>query len=225
MTKKIFQLVACLLLTTSLQAKLVWENPSQEIKYEIDGPLTFLFHVKNFGTSPVSIKYVQPGCGCTSAKINKTELEPQDTATVTCVVDTNKTNSGRPNKVLVQDGEGNDHILSLTVIKDETFTIEPRSLIWSPNKAYPQTVHINFKPDSKYKITSIESLSKKFKVTEKKFGEGYLELIISPENTIPTLSATKVIFSDGKNPIPIWIKTVISNDNTPSQPKPTPETP
>lgn len=47
-----------------------------------DDPLTTRIILKNAGTELLKIERVQPGCGCTTAPLDKTELKPGDSATM-----------------------------------------------------------------------------------------------------------------------------------------------
>lgn len=47
-----------------------------------DDPLKAKITLKNSGTEVLKIERVQPGCGCTTAPLDKTELKPGETATM-----------------------------------------------------------------------------------------------------------------------------------------------
>ncbi len=75
-----------------LLALTVWAQPRLEIvggtTYDWgkvgpkDDPLKARITLKNAGTELLKIERVQPGCGCTTAPLDKTELSPGETATM-----------------------------------------------------------------------------------------------------------------------------------------------
>ncbi|MCS6966571.1 MAG: DUF1573 domain-containing protein [Candidatus Kapabacteria bacterium] len=75
-----------------LLSTLLWAQPKLEIvggdTYDWgkvgpkDDPLKARITLKNAGTELLKIERVQPGCGCTTAPLDKTELKPGETATM-----------------------------------------------------------------------------------------------------------------------------------------------
>jgi len=75
-----------------LLAVAVWAQPKLEIvggdTYDWgkvgpkDDPLKAKITLKNVGTEVLKIERVQPGCGCTTAPLDKTELKPGESATM-----------------------------------------------------------------------------------------------------------------------------------------------
>lgn len=54
------------------------------------GPLTTKIQIKNIGNEELEIFGVKPGCGCTTAPIDKDELKPGEIATVDVILRINK---------------------------------------------------------------------------------------------------------------------------------------
>lgn len=93
---KSFQLFSLFIFSVSIafsQPKIEISNNAQKDWGKVqqkDGPLTTQFKIYNKGNQLLKIYAVKPGCGCTTAPLDKTDIKPGEFATMNVVLQINK---------------------------------------------------------------------------------------------------------------------------------------
>lgn len=90
-----------------------------KVKLE-DSPLTKKLQIKNSGTETLKITNVKPGCGCTTAPLDKTELAPGEIATMDVTL---RVSSGGPvSKSIRITSNDPQQENSIVILKADVFT-------------------------------------------------------------------------------------------------------
>jgi hypothetical protein len=99
-------------------------------------PLTAKIVIKNAGNQKLFISEVKPGCGCTTAPISKTEIEPGDTASlsVSLRIGTNTQNLTKVIKIASNDPINPAKMLSLKANVVAVVDVAPSYLAFNDMK-------------------------------------------------------------------------------------------
>ncbi|MFM8840049.1 MAG: DUF1573 domain-containing protein [bacterium] len=100
------------------------------------GPLKTALKLKNAGNQPLKISEVKPGCGCTTAPLDKKYLKPGEIATVNVTLNPGST-SGELIKGLTISS--NDPKVPVKAVTLKAFIIKPIQVLPQPYVAFPQT--------------------------------------------------------------------------------------
>lgn len=90
-----------------------------KVKLE-DSPLTKKVQIKNAGTETLKILNVKPGCGCTTAPLDKTELGPGEIATMDVTL--RLSDGGQVSKSIRIQSNDSEKENTMVILKADVFT-------------------------------------------------------------------------------------------------------
>lgn len=89
-------------------------------------PLKTTIFVRNIGNEELHITQVRPGCGCTTAPLDKDKLKPGDTARIKVELNIGSTNGNLTKSITITSNDSKDrdriYYLKAEVIRDVQFT-------------------------------------------------------------------------------------------------------
>jgi hypothetical protein len=181
--------------------QLAWDTTEQTFhSKQQDKEVVAKYKFTNTGSKPVKIQNVQTSCGCTTARLSKTDYAPGESGEI----ETKFTFSGRTGKqekaitVATADNPAQPMILKLHVYIEEVVMIEPEIVLWRVGEQPDsKSIHIVIADDSTAKIVSVisDNPALKVKLTELKPGKEY-EAQITPETVSQPAAATLMIRTD-----------------------------
>jgi hypothetical protein len=195
---------AALLLAPICRGELTWDTQQIELTSKPgDKEAAGLYRFVNTGKSTVTITSVQPGCGCTTAELDKRVYAPGESGTVKAVFSLGD-RVGQQEKIIyvaTDDTLVNPVSLVLRVMIPELLTYAPRLLMWNEGgELGEQTTLIS--NNCKQPITTI-TIAKDADVVTRiepvKAGASY-QLIIRPVSTAKVMNvavAGVATFADG----------------------------
>ncbi len=134
-----------LLLTALVNAKVVWENTTQEYKATFEDTKTeAIFRFTNTGSKPVKVIKIHTSCGCTATTPPRAQpYQPGETGEVIAVFSYGD-RTGRQTKNITAEiaevetdgtvGTPTPHQLTLTVDIPVVLQVEPNFLFWQPGE-------------------------------------------------------------------------------------------
>jgi hypothetical protein len=170
-----------------------------------------VFVATNRGTAPVRITDVQSACGCTVPELERTELQPGESATIRAVYHVG-VRHGRQSvtiSVFTDEGRSEPYALTLDVVIKPGVEIAPRLVFWKlGDEPFAKTVRITLVED--FRVVDVESAGPEFSV-ELLPGEGAeRELRITPRDTMAqrqTQIRVRVARAQGEpEVIPLWAR-------------------
>jgi hypothetical protein len=181
--------------------QLAWDTTEQTFhSKQQDKEVVAKYKFTNTGSKPVKIQNVQTSCGCTTARLSKTDYAPGESGEI----ETKFTFSGRTGKqekaitVATADNPAQPMILKLHVYIEEVVMIEPEIVLWRVGEQPDsKSIHIVIADGSTAKIVSVisDNPALKVKLTELKPGKEY-EAQITPETVAQPAAATLMIRTD-----------------------------
>lgn len=180
-------IVVCVLaLASPLHAALEW----QATRVLLEPPTGAreagaVFTVTNRGDAPVRILDVKSACGCTVPELERTELQPGESASIRAIYHVG-VRHGRQSvtiSVFTDEGRSEPYALTLDVVIKPGIEIAPRLVYWKLGDVpAPKTVRITLVDD--FRVVDVESTGPEFSV-ELLPGEGpERELRIAPRDTM-----------------------------------------
>lgn len=206
-------LLACILgVVAPLHAALEWK----ELRILLEPPTGAreagaVFEFTNRGTTPVRITDVKSGCGCTVPEVERSELEPGESAQLRALYRVGA-RQGRQSvtiSVFTDEGRSEPYALTLDVVIKPTVEIAPRMVYWKlGDDLTPKTMRITLVED--FRVLGVESASADFAV-ELLPGEGAVrELRVTPRDTMARRQAQLSVRisrgGDDAEVIPVWVR-------------------
>lgn len=129
---------------------------------------SFVFHFKNTGNYPITIKKISTSCGCTNARASLTKVYPNETGDISGTISL-KDEYGEQEyfiTVMTDDLSKPTTKLLVTLNKDTILKLFPKVVFWKINdKCTAKTVTLKFDQDL-FEIKKIKSLNKNFEVSK-----------------------------------------------------------
>jgi hypothetical protein len=125
---------AAILLPALCSAALTWDTRRIDLTAKPgDKQAVGLFHFANSGKTTVTIVYIQPSCGCTTAQLEKRVYAPGETGEINAVFTIGDRVGEQEKSILVSTDEAPDKTVSLElhVMIPELLTYSPRLLMWN----------------------------------------------------------------------------------------------
>lgn len=125
-------------------------------------PVQHTFLIANKGDAPLAIRRVQPSCGCTTAQISQTNINPGETATLPAQVNLQGRSGAQEKHIAIESNDPRTPTLMLTLKGNvrPDLQVEPESLTVSPLRGdQPVTVAVVFTNHSAapIKVTRVET--------------------------------------------------------------------
>ena len=155
-------LIAALLFCSQscLRAGLVWESKQLEFHPALGvDEVKAEFHFTNTDNQTVTFESLEPGCGCTTVKVEKMEWAPGEKGSVTAVFHVGERTGiqNKPIRVKVKD-ERELTILTMVVDLPELMEIKPRFVWWGiGDEGVSKTIELNVFPGNALQITRVLS--------------------------------------------------------------------
>lgn len=160
--RRSFFLFIWIVLTSSAQAALTWEQPEQEFHPGIhDEQVTAKFVFTNTGDSPVTITSVKTGCACTTTALEKETYAPGESGELTATFAYDLRTGVNTRRVIVATDPKTTPTtkLYMEVHIPEVLKMSPWMLYWHPEEARePKTVRIQVTGDDPVELKGAEIL-------------------------------------------------------------------
>lgn len=193
----------CLLLALSepARAALTWETTTADLHPTLtDKTAVAHFKYKNTGDKPVKITSVHPSCGCTTAELAKTVVEPNESGEITATFNIGG-RFGLQTKtisVVTDDDAGQATVLKLTANVPRLLEIAPPFIYWSADDLLkPKTITAKIGGDfpvTKLNVTSTDKSLATEVVPDPKAKE--FRIIVKPQEAGRPIGATLKIEPD-----------------------------
>ncbi len=158
--------------------------------------VTAEFPFTNAGTAPVTIDAVEPGCGCTTARLDKRAYQPGEKGAVSATFHIGE-RTGMQVKVVRVTIHGVKEPVMLTIAADipELMKIEPRYLFWRVgDDPAPRFMKLTALPDARLRAVQVFSNNARFTATMQPIHEGSEWLVVvTPSGTGTDAKATLAI--------------------------------
>lgn len=146
-----------------------------KVKLE-DSPLTKKVKIKNAGTETLKILKVKPGCGCTTAPLDKTELKSGEVATMD--VSLRLSSGGQVSKSIRIESNDAEKANTMVILKADVFTavtVAPKYLSFR---------NMTVGEQSKAVTTITNNTDKPIKIKNIKLNPDYILININPETVL-----------------------------------------
>ena len=153
------------------RAELVCPAPEHFVPVEVRSgePLRHRFEVRNAGSEVVEVSGLKPGCGCLRPRIDRTRIDPGESATVEVEVNTVTQGEGRNAwRVTVRYGQaGREAELALTLSAQvrQVVSISPATLVVHTGSGYTHTLTLTEKTAVPMDISGAETGSPQVRAT------------------------------------------------------------
>ena len=104
-----------------------------KVKYN-GKPLTATISLKNAGNQPLKISQVKPGCGCTTAPLDKSYLKPGEKANISVSLNTGKSSGDLVKGITIYSNDPNIPMKALTL---RAFIMKPLQILPNEYIAFP----------------------------------------------------------------------------------------
>ena len=176
---------------------LQWEKKEIEFNPLVtDKEVKADFNFTNAGREPVTIVAVEPGCGCTTAVLEKRTYRPGEkghiAATFTIGQRTGLQN--KPIRVTVR-GEKEETVLTMITHIPELMKVSPQLVFWQTGEApEAKTIELTAMRDAPLRVTKVTSTDPKMKAAIETVQEGKsYKVVVTPAETAAPVSATLTI--------------------------------
>lgn len=180
-------LVALLLAGAAARGDLTWQATRLEFHPAVsDREVKAQFLFTNEGNQPVSIDSVTPGCGCTTAALDKLTYQPGEKGSLQVVFHIGERTGFQDKVIQVKiHGVKDPVVLTMATYIPELMRIEPRFLFWRQgDPPVPRMIKLTVLPQASLCRLHVISTNPKFKATIHTIREGsaYL-LVVVPADT------------------------------------------
>lgn len=174
-------------------ADLQWEKKDLEFSpAATDTSVKAEFNFTNTGRDAVTIASVEPGCGCTTAVLDKTTYRPGEKGRITSVF-TFGQRSGLQNKPLrvFIKGQEQPTVLSIITHLPELVKVSPQLVFWRTGDAPgAKTIELTVMRAAPIRVTKVTSSDPSVKVALETVQEGRsYKVVVTPEQTATPVSA------------------------------------
>lgn len=151
------------------RGELEWQRTSVEVVAKsTDNSATAEYRFKNTGVDAVTIREVQPDCGCVTTPLDKTTYAPGEEGRLLAKFELGDQPIDRHIPIHVQTesaGRKGNAVLVLRARINEVVRFAPKQLYWRANERLePKTVTVTLAPDEKLKLTEAKSEVPSFQV-------------------------------------------------------------
>ena len=181
-------------------ADLQWEKKELEFHPSVtDTSVKAEFKFTNPGPGPVTIRSVEPACGCTTAVPDKMTYQPGEQGRITTVF-TFGQRTGLQNKeirVFIQ-GEEKARLLSIITHIPDLLKVVPQFVFWQTGDApLPKTIELTVARETPILVTKVTSSDPTVKVALEtvEAGKAY-KLVVTPAQTSTPVSSLLSIETD-----------------------------
>jgi uncharacterized protein DUF1573 len=191
--------VAFFLFQCAVCAGLEWEKTQLEFHPSAtDAEVKGDFNFTNTGKEPVTIDAVEPGCGCTTAVLDKKTYAPGEKGRVTATFNIGQ-RTGEQHKIIrvkIHDAP-EPAVLTMITHIPELMKMSPQFVWWKAgDEPRPQTIELTVMPDAHLRVTRVLSTDPKIKPTLETVEEGKsYKVVVTPEQTATPLMAVLTIDS------------------------------
>lgn len=209
--KRIFMLLSVFVLATlamSAQPKLLIENGDEynwgNVK-PTDSPLKAKVKIFNKGNTELNITNVRPGCGCTTAPLDKSKIAPGDFATLDITLNVGSNTGSVTKSILI---ESNDP-------SRQSFHYYIKAVVVRPLDVNPQYLVFNelyLGREAVSKATIKNTTDKDITITDVEVMPATLKINVKANTVIPakseiTLESTYTAAIEGTNHLKVTLKT------------------
>lgn len=198
------KVTACILVILAVSspalAELKWDKKEWECFPAInDTAVKAEFNFTNTGRDAVTITSVEPGCGCTTASLEKTTFQPGERGHITAVF-TLGDRSGLQTKPIRVSIKGEEQITTLSIVAHipETLKVSPQLVVWqSGDKPQAKTIELVSMRDDPIRVTRVTSSDPAMTVVLQtvKPGKTY-RVVVTPAQTANSVAAVVTIEAD-----------------------------
>jgi hypothetical protein len=178
---------ALLLAGASARGDLKWQATRLEFHPALaDKEVKAEFPFTNDGSAPVIIDSVVPGCGCTTAALDKMTYQPGGKGLVKATFTIGERTGFQDKVIRVKiHGVQEPVVLTMATYIPELLRIEPRYVFWrAGDPPQPRIIKLTVMPGVKLTVPHVFSVNPRFKATVQTIHEGSFYLLdVTPVDT------------------------------------------
>jgi hypothetical protein len=169
------------------ESALRWESKTVEAQANPgDKTARAEFVFTNVSKQPVTISSVKPGCGCTTATLEKKTYEPGEKGHITAIFTPGSHQGTQVKGIRVAvRGEAEPTTLTMVTHIGAAPKMDPPLVFWRTGEApHPKTIHVKLPPEAGLRLVKVTSNNPKIaaKLATLKEGSDY-QLSVTPEAT------------------------------------------
>jgi hypothetical protein len=194
---RLFLLATLLLTGAAARADLKWQTTRLEFHPAVaDKEVTGEFPFANAGPDPVTIDAVEPGCGCTTATLDKATYLPGEHGRVEATFHIGERTGFQDKVIRVRiRGVKDPVVLTMATYIPELVKLEPRYVFWRVGDSpEPRLIKLTVLPEARLANVHAISTNPKFKTSVQPIHQGSLYLLtVTPLDTSTDTSAVFAI--------------------------------